>query len=240
MGLAGAASNAAIGAAAERAALMAQKAALKKGKSPEQQKVIDFFYDDSTGGCLSKKSSKMTVAEYKNMLQSKMQSMNLYQRGLARLGLDESQVREVSPFMLHSFIFASEGKDDIVRYKYNENEVISSQYSITWVFFSTMQMFTYTMIFDMMSDNTWETTHEYFYTDICSITTEADTKERIKSEMAGCLKKKENITRYHTVENYFTIRVANDAHKMYFTNSQQIQNSINGAKQLIRDKKYSM
>ena len=114
---------------------MDQKAldALKKGKTEEQSKVIDYFCKDA--GCFSKNISD---DEYTQMVRTKMNSLNLRGRALAKIGLDESQVNEITPAQFQGFYF----KNAFAKQKANGTWV-SSAYLVTWVFFSDAQIYLY-------------------------------------------------------------------------------------------------
>lgn len=141
----------------------------KKGKSPEQKRVIDFFLDVKSGcnsnGCRNFMSGssikKMTMDGYLDLVQTKCNALGSKERAIAKIGLDESQIQEIAPIMLASFVY-----DDDVLLKVENQVAVSTQYSITWIFFSETQIYTYKYIFDTTSDDTWEITNDFFYTDV--------------------------------------------------------------------------
>ena len=224
-------------AAASKAAELARINALKKGKTPEQQRVIDFFFTDPNGGCLKKNNTSVyTFEEYRNLVAKKCSDFNFRQKAIDKIGLDESQIQEIPPVMLSSFVF-----DNDVLIKTNNNEAVSSQYSVTWIFFSAMQMYTYQFIYDMTSDNTWEYTKDYFYTDITCFSTQRYVKEKIESSLgSGCLSKnKESVNKSLYVIDRLEIIVPGSAYSFSLRNSDTIEQSIQAAKAMIREKKYS-
>lgn len=71
---------------------------LKRGKSQEQKRVIDFFLADEgcTAGCLSgmNGTKQMTMTEYQQAVANKLYGLNLKERALAKIALDESEIME--------------------------------------------------------------------------------------------------------------------------------------------------
>ncbi len=206
--------------------------ALKKGKSAEQKRCIDFFMTDKDG-CLGKRSSAYTIAEYQKLVLDKCAQMRFKDRALAKIGLDESQVMEITPIFLSSFVF-----DDDTYVKVEAETAVSSQYSVSWIFFSDSQLFTYQYIFDTTSDNTWEFTRDYFYTDITCFTTRKMIKEKIDKSISGCIKK-ETIAKNNYVVDELELVVPGAKFNFSMRNSPTIEQSIQAAKAMIREKKYS-
>jgi len=222
-------------AAAQAAAEAAARATMKKGKTDEQKKVIDFMYRVG-GGCLGK-GSKMTMEEYLNLVQQKCQSLNLQARALQKIGVDYSQVQEIQPVVLSSFAY-----DDDCLIRVDDNMAVSNRYSITWIFFGREQMFTYKYTFETTSDNTWESTKDFFYTDITAFSTLTQVKEKIEIKInkgcKGCLSP-ETVTKRHYVVDSLEIVVPGTSYAFFVRNSNTIQQSIMAAKAMLREKKYS-
>ena len=65
-----------------------------KGKNEQQKQVIKYLY----GGCMT--FGKMTDADYDSMVASVRDSLNLKQKALNKIGLDEDQLRESSLYSL--------------------------------------------------------------------------------------------------------------------------------------------
>lgn len=225
----------AAGVAAEAAALAAKREAMKKGKTDEQKRVIDFLFNigESSGcGCFGK-GSNMTMQTYLNLVQNKCQSMDLQSRAMAKIGLDPSQVQEIPPIVLSSFVY-----DDDCLIRVDDNIAVSSQYSITWIFFSSTQMYTYKYIFDTTSDNTWEITQDFFYTDVTCFKTERAIKEKIDiAAGSGCLSS-ETVTKNHYVVDRLEVIVPGATYAFSLRNSETIEQSIQAAKAMLREKKY--
>lgn len=143
----------------------ATKQALReKERNADQKKVIRYFLND---GCLSK---RMSDDEYVSMLNARIGDFK--QRALNKIGLDESELQEIPPVHFEGYTekgsYERLGKDKKYRY---------SGYQITWLFFSSTQVYLYQYTFYMDCDDKKEITNEYFYKDITSFNTSTDTVE---------------------------------------------------------------
>ena len=224
-----------VPAASKKAQEKAQLITLKKGKTPEQQRCIDFFFHDDKSGCLSSNTTTYTLGEYQTLVARKCAELNLRQKAINKIGLDESQIQEIEPIVLTSFRF-----DDDSYIKVKDKAVVSSKYSVSWIFFSREQLFTYTFILDMTSDNTWEYTNDYFYTDITSISTSRLVKEKIDITIgSGCLNgNKDNVTKSNYVIDSLEITAAGVKDSFTMRNSTTMEESVQAVKAMIREKKY--
>lgn len=223
-----------MNAAAAAAAEAARREAMKKGKTDEQKHVIDFLFRSGDGGCgCLGKASKLNMQAYIELVNRKCQALNLREKALAKIGLDPSQVQEIAPIVMSSFVF-----DDDCLIRVDDNIAVSSQYSITWIFFSATQMYTYKYIFDTTSDNTWEFTKDFFYTDVTCFSTQRAFKEKIDiAPGQGCLSS-EKITKNHYVVDTLELIVPGTTYAFSLRNSDTIEQSIQAAKAMIREKKY--
>lgn len=225
--------------AAENAALQLRIKQMKKGKSLEQQRVIDFLFNAGNngcgcGGCLSK-ASGMTMDEYMKLVQDKCNMYDFRSRAIAKIGLDESEIQEIAPIPLGSFVF-----DGDVLIRVDNNIAVSSQYAITWIFFSATQIYTYQYIFDTTSDNTWEITQDFFYTDITCMTTVRALREQIDTYLRkGCLFSGEHIVKSTYIVDTFEIIVPGASYKFAMRNGESYEQSLQAAKAMLRDKKFS-
>lgn len=222
-------------AAAEAAAIAAKKMALKKGKTPAQQECIDFLFDFGTSkgcGCLNK-NKIMTMTKYNEYVQQKCNGLDLKNRALAKIGLDPSQVQEIPPIVLSSYVY-----DDDCLIRVDNTTAVSSQFSITWIFFSSTQMYTYQFVFDTTSDNTWEYTNDFFYTDVTCFRTQRELKEKIEvTPGKGCLSK-EKVDKNHYVVDTLELIVPGASYRFSLRNSETVEQSIQAAKAMVREKKY--
>ncbi len=216
----------------------AQLTQLKKGKTEDQKKAIDYLMADNVGcgcgGCLGKSGWKLQ--DYLNHVSGILGRMDLRARAIEKIGLDESEIQEIEPIVLSSFTY---GKG--IHAKYDEGVMVSNQYAVTWLFFSASQIYTYKYIFETTSDNVWEITHDFFYTDITCFTTQKRIVEDIRTQMTskGCLKgSSEDTTKNNYILDYVEIDVPNTSFSFEMRNSENIERSIQAVKNMLRDKKY--
>jgi hypothetical protein len=223
------------GAATEAAQQMLIAQALKNGKSPEQKRVIDFFFSQcKEGGCLSK-SYNLTMDEYLKLVQDKVNNLNTKAKAIEKIGLDESEISEIEPIALASFVY-----DDDVHIKVEDGVAVSSQYALTWIFFSATQIYTYKYIFDTTSDNTWEFTNDFFYTDVTCLTTLRRLKEKIDAVTGkGCLSSGIQYVHNNYVVDTFEIIVPGTSYSFSMRNGESYESSIQAAKQMLREKKFN-
>ena len=216
---------------------------LKKGKTPEQCKCIDFFLMESgqgkkKKGCLGK--AAWTIDDYCAHVQGIVNSLGLKQRAIAKIGLDESQISEIPPILLASF---NRGSDLYYKTDENHTRYVTNKYSVTWIFFSATQIYTYTYQFDTTSDNSSESTRDFFYTDVTCIRTEHEVEEAIYEVTGGCgcLKffKKKEATYVHHNRHWDTLQITvpNDSYSFCCRTTDTLEQSIQAAKAMIREKK---
>ena len=74
--------------------------AVCQGKTAEQQEVIKYFCQE---GCLTGKT--ISDDEYLSKVRAKRDSLNLRQKALNKIGLDEDEVSEIPPAMFEGFIY---------------------------------------------------------------------------------------------------------------------------------------
>lgn len=137
-----------------------------RGKSAEQVKVIEYFCKQE--GCLSK---NMSDDEYSQMVIRKRDSLNLRQKALNKIGLDEDEVSEIPPAVFEGYVF----KNAFAKKRANGNWV-SSAYQVAWLFFSSTQIYVYRYTFNMDEDKKTESTDEFFYKDVTSFSTSSETE----------------------------------------------------------------
>lgn len=199
----------------------ATKQALKeKERNADQKKVIRYFLND---GCLSK---HMSDQEYDAMLSARLGDFK--QRALNKIGLDESELQEIPPVHFQGYVKNSwerRGKDNICRY---------SSYQITWLFFSSTQVYLYQYTFNMDSDDKKEITNEYFYKDITSFNTSTDT---VETRVLDKTDKKKGYVVKNVDSTRFCITVPGD--KFYCSMQQNDANEriVQAMKAKLREKK---
>lgn len=224
-----------LGAGAAKAEQKRVLAEAKKGKSEAQCEAIDFFADDFGGagcGCMHK-SKVISIDEYQKRVADFCNGVNVKARAMAKIGLDESQISEIPPICLSSYVF-----DDDVYVKVENNIAVSSQYGISWIFFSATQMYTYNYIFDMTSDNVWETTNDFFYQDITCFTTQSKVVEKIVEESSGCIFGKGNVFKRNYVVDTLKIVVPGSSYEVSMRDAGVQAESIQAAKNMLRERKF--
>ena len=137
-----------------------------RGKSPDQVKVIEYFCKQE--GCLSK---NMSDDEYSAMVVRKRDSLNLRQKALNKIGLDEEEVSEIPPAVFEGYVF----KNAFAKKRANGNWV-SSSYQVAWLFFSATQIYIYRYTFNIAEDKKSESTDDFFYKDVTSFSTSSETE----------------------------------------------------------------
>ncbi len=196
-----------------------------KSKTADERKWLEnYFYFE--GGCFKK---PITKEEYVNAVRAKAQSLNLKQKALSKIGLDESQVSEIKPVTFEGFNFDSKG------HKINGT---SSRYEVTWLFFSATQVYVYIHIFDMTSNDTKVRTEEYFYKDVTNFSSSNDSVETSILKQKGCpVTPKWEATRGQVDSANFSIIVPGDKLTVAMTPSDETERAIQGMKQKLREKK---
>ena len=106
-----------------------------KGRPADQVAVIRYFCN--TPSLLSKKP--ISDAKYDEMVQAVLARNDFRQKALAKIGLDEDQLKEVEPVHFEGYVFdnttfAKLGQDNLYR---------SAKYQVSWLFFSTTQVYLY-------------------------------------------------------------------------------------------------
>jgi len=214
----------------------AELAAMKLGKTDEQKDVIDYFMKDGGCGCLGG-SSKLTTDAYLGLINNKCAALNLRERALAKIGLDESQISEIPPILMTSFVYG--GTDGKLFEKYDNGMFVTSRYSVTWIFFSSEQMYTYQFIFNLTSDDTREITNDIFYNDITNLRTVTKQKEHIEPLVGcGCLGKPKAEKMLYSYSEFEVVGAGFD-YSYFMRTTDSIEQSIQAAKQMLREKKYS-
>jgi hypothetical protein len=205
------------------------KAALQ-GRNPDQQKVIKYFM--APEGCFSK---NIPDDEYDKLVQGKYTDLNLKQKALDKIGVDESQVSEIAPCEFKNWHYdkatlAKRGKDGRFR---------SSSYQGTWLFFSDKQVYVYQYTLNMNEDGKKERTEEYFYKDITNFSTTSESEEKESWEAGkGCLTKAPVVTRRNVDHDVFKLGVpGGDPFLCDMVNDSEAEGKIQAMKQKLREKK---
>lgn len=197
-----------------------------KGRTDEQVAVIRYFCNDPK--CLSKQP--ISDAEYDEMVLAVLRSNDYKKKALDKIGLDEDQVKEIEPVHFEGFQYdkqslAKQGDDGKYR---------SSKYQVSWLFFSSTQVYLYQNTFNMDEDGKKESTEEYFYKDITNFSTSSDTVETpFYDEETG-----KDILK-NVDSNRFAITVPGDKFYCSLEQNDYTENAIRGMKSMLREKKNS-
>lgn len=197
-----------------------------KGRTDEQAAVIRYFCNDPK--CLSKQP--ISDAEYDEMVLAVLRSNDYKKKALDKIGLDEDQVKEIEPVHFEGFQYdkqslAKQGDDGKYR---------SSKYQVSWLFFSSTQVYLYQNTFNMDEDGKKESTEEYFYKDITNFSTSSDTVETpFYDEETG-----KDILK-NVDSNRFAITVPGDKFYCSLEQNDYTENAIRGMKSMLREKKNS-
>ena len=211
--------------------------ALKEGRTDTQKSVIDYFFLDTkaSSGCLASEAKPITDQAFDELLASKIKEINIETKALEKTGVDASEVQEVKPVFLQGYEF---GEPDALIHRGKDGVWRCSHYQLTMIYFSSKQIFFYQYSFNLINDETTEFTDEYFYKDITNFSTTLETREkRVDVHAGGCLsndtKPKIEIVQYSS----FRLVVPNDVKKCSMTSSNELEQTIAGIKNKLRDKK---
>lgn len=205
---------------------------LMKGRTAEQKSVLKYFYGE--GGCLSFLSPGMKDADYDALVQSKIKSIDFKQKALNKIGLDESQVSEIEPVHFEGYWF--DEKKTIAKWGKNDKEWRSSAYQVSWIFFSSSQLYAYQYTLNMDEDGKKESTEEYFYKDITNFSTTSDTVEKSVLDKISC-KGEQTYVLKNVDANKFSIVVPNDRFYCSMDQNEYTERAIQGMKAMLREKK---
>lgn len=198
-----------------------------KGRNAEQQKVIKYFY--GAGGCMA---SGLKDPDFDAIVLNKITSTDWKQKALNKIGLDESQVNEIDPVFFHYFVFDS--KSLVIRGK--DRKWRSSKYQLSYILFSSVQIYVYQYTFNLDSDEKNERTEEYFYKDITNFSTSTNTIEKEALEKNNC-GGAPVFSRTQVETNEFAIIVPGDKFLCAMDANEASERAIQGMKAKLREKK---
>lgn len=210
-------------AAAEYAQWLAQRKNLMKAANPTQKQAIKYFIPET--GCKGL-FDKVSDEEYDEIVRGMVKSSNSYQRALDKIGLDESELKEIPPVTLYGY---EEGKGSFSKTNI-DGTYRTNLYSITHLFFSATQVYMYQLVLNTMKNDRKERTEEYFYKDITNFSTLSDTVESITFK--GC----QNTVQKVSVEvQKFSLIVPGD--KFTCATYGDIDQQVRAMKNKLREKK---
>lgn len=195
-----------------------------KGRTADQVAVIRYFCNDPA--CFYKKP--ISDVEYDNMIASILSHNNFKQKAIDKIGLDESEINEIEPVHFEGFVY---DKQSLYK-KGADGRDRSSKYQITWIFFSTNQVYLYQNTFNMDEDGKKERTEEYFYRDITNFSSISETEEVSSFDPK---QGKDVLINMDTTK--FSLVVPGDKLFCSMQQNDYTENSIRGMKAMLREKK---
>lgn len=194
-----------------------------KNRNDEQKKVIRYF---AVEGCLSK---TMSDAQYDELVKTTISKQDFKKQALNKIGLDESELKEIDPVHFEGWAYgnnisyAKRGKDGNWR---------SSAYQISWLFFSSTQVYLYQNTIHFDKDDKKVETEEYFYKDITNFSTSTDTVETPYWDPKQKKSLLENID-----SNRFALTVPGDKFYCSLEQNDYTERAIQAMKAKLREKK---
>ena len=165
----------------------------------------------------------MTDEEFEQLVDAKIEAMNIAQLGLDKLGLDPDQVKEIHPIVLRDKVIDETSLT--VRNK-EDHSVHSSTQHVTYLYFTDEQLFVYKIQFDMCCNMQEEWASEFFYKDICDVSSYTS---------RNVLKADDLEFEYSTIS--FNIIASNSQIGFDLDGDNENVGSIQAMKQKIREKK---
>ena len=201
---------------------------LCKGRSEDQQQIIHYFCDES--GCFG---GGISDSDFDTNKVKQISALNLKQRALNKLGIDEDQVKEIDPICLEGPVY----KDSTYRRLGDDRVNRYSASQVAYIFCSSDQVYAYQYTINLDSDEKKERAEEYFYKDITNFTTVDDTEEfEFEVKKGGCQPSIE-IKRIKVNTTIFKIAVPGDAFECSMTSNSEIEGQIQALKAKLREKK---
>lgn len=194
-----------------------------KNRNDEQKKVIRYF---AVEGCLSK---TMNDTQYDELVKTTVSKQDFKKKALEKIGLDESELKEIDPVHFEGWAYgnnisyAKRGKDGNWR---------SSAYQISWLFFSSTQVYLYQNTIHFDKDDKKVATEEYFYKDITNFSTSTDTVETPYWDPKQNKSLLENID-----SNRFALTVPGDKFYCSLEQNDYTERAIQAMKAKLREKK---
>lgn len=204
-----------------------------QGRTPDQQEVIRYFTRVKKG-CFGKLLSDQ---EYEAKVMKRARSTDFKQKALSIMGLDEEQVKEIEPVHFEGYEISEQTNH--VRYG-EDKKWRSSSYQISWLFFSSTQVYLYQYTFNLDNDATSEISDEYFYKDITNFSSGTSVVEKTVWESKGCMSLKPPLpSRKQVSTNTVRIVVPGEKLSASMEQSSYTDNAIKGMRAKLREKKES-
>lgn len=208
-------------------------------------KIAEHFYKKSVNTVTAPKKV-MTDEEYEALVRQKIEDMNVKEMGLNRLGLDPDQVAEIQPIVFRD---KTRTDESLVVYNDKKGKLYSSTQYVFYLFFTDDQLLVYKFQFDMCCNLKDEWTSEFFYKDICDVSSHTSTnivtvgsdsgnKNAGETNKLGAEKNmnaRAKQIEYSELE--FTIIASNSSIGFTMDASKERLESVQAMKQKIREKK---
>jgi len=133
-----------------------------RGKTKEQKNIVKYFNSTGILGMIF----RIPDSTFDSLLNSKIDEVasRIEDRALEIHGMDAGEVKETAPILTEGYYSGSQ------YFKFFRDHTFrASEYQMTYLMFSEKQVYAYSYIFDLTSENTTEQTNEYFYEDITNI-----------------------------------------------------------------------
>jgi hypothetical protein len=148
---------------------------------------------------------------------------DLKEKALRKLGIDEEQVQEADPIKFDGYYFNSvAGSVDGFKQGY-DREFRTPNYNAVIFLFSSEQVYCYQYRFSLLDNKIEETTDEYFYSDIVSVSTKSESKNFGRTTI--------------TYEQFSLTTSGGTSIGASLSDTGAAERSINGMKTLLRTKK---
>lgn len=177
-------------------------------------------------GCMAK---GMDDATYLSKVKAKANKLNLKEKAINKIGLDEEELQEIPPIEILGWDW-----DGVVGHTGN----YPSKYTVSWLFFSNKEVYLYSYTFDMLSTSTKERCEEYFYKDVVNIST-SDNDTEVAFAQKACLGFKTQEVKGVKKTSSLTLVVPGDKLSVPVTLSENsdFEQKVRAAKAKIREKK---
>lgn len=196
-----------------------------KNRSDEQKKVIRYFAVD---GCLKK---TITDEDYEEIVKSTISKKDFKKIALEKIGLDESELQEIEPVHFEGWTMGNENNVSYAK-RGKDGNWRTTAYQISWLFFSSTQVYLYQNTIHFDKDDKKVLTEEYFYKDITNFSTSSDTVETSYWDV------KENKYLIENVDsNRFSLTVPGDKFFCSLEQNDYSERSVQAMKAKLREKK---
>lgn len=123
-------------------------------------------------------------AEYDRFINQYVEQLNLKKKALDKLGLDESQAKELPPICLADYYFDEKENNLLVR-EGKDRKDRSSGYQVSWLFFTQQQVYLHQYTLNLNSKEKKEVTEEYFWKDITNFSTSSESMRIARTNSKG-------------------------------------------------------